>query len=165
MFFSIFGPSVTSVEYLPQILPRTLHVLSLAALSPTPMKPWLASLVRIRNASSVSRTRWLERLARVVTRQCGRISISKTLKELHWLPIKWQIDFKVATMTYKLVVSNEHLECTVTWHSRLIISLRVQEQTESTLFSTSFYLMAWFYLSEYTTFMIDISSYALYKWE
>ena len=46
-------------------------------------------------------------LARVVTRQCGRISISKTLKEIHWLPVKWRIDFKVATTTYKLLESNE----------------------------------------------------------
>ena len=46
-------------------------------------------------------------LVRVVTRQCSRISISKTLKELHWLPVKWQIDFKVTTTTYKLLESNE----------------------------------------------------------
>ena len=44
-------------------------------------------------------------LARVVTCQRGRISISKTGQELHWLPIKWRIDYKVATLTYKLLES------------------------------------------------------------
>ena len=46
-------------------------------------------------------------LARVVACQLGRISISKTLQELHWLPIKWRIDYKVATLTYKLLESGE----------------------------------------------------------
>ena len=49
--------------------------------------------------------------ARVVTCQRGRISISKTLQELPikliWLPIKWRIDYKVATLTYKLPESGE----------------------------------------------------------
>ena len=39
--------------------------------------------------------------------QGGHISISKTLKELHWLLVRWRIDFKVATTTYKLLESNE----------------------------------------------------------
>ena len=50
--FSIFGPSVTSVQHLPQILPRALHVLSLAAVSTMPMQPWSASLARIRSTSA-----------------------------------------------------------------------------------------------------------------
>ena len=45
--FSIFGPSVTSVQHLSQILPRAVHVLSLAAVSAMPMPPWSASLARI----------------------------------------------------------------------------------------------------------------------
>ena len=45
--------------------------------------------------------------ARVVTYQRGCISFSKTLQELHWLPIKWRIDYKVATLTYKLLESGE----------------------------------------------------------
>ena len=34
-------------------------------------------------------------------------AISKTLQELHWLPIKWRIDYKAATLTYKLLESGE----------------------------------------------------------
>ena len=62
-------------------------------------------------------------LARVVTRQCGRISISKTLKDLHWLPIMWRIDFKAATTTYKLLESNEPA------YLRSRISLRVPRRS------------------------------------
>ena len=40
-------PSVTFVQHLPQILPRALHVFSLAAVSTMPMQPWLASMARI----------------------------------------------------------------------------------------------------------------------
>ena len=48
-------------------------------------------------------------LAHIVTCQRGCISISKTLQEFHWLPIKWRIDYKVATLTYKLLESvNQH---------------------------------------------------------
>ena len=43
----------------------------------------------------------------VLLRKRGRISISKTLQELHWLPIKWRINYKVATLTYKLLESDE----------------------------------------------------------
>ena len=46
-------------------------------------------------------------LARVVTRKHGRSSISAILHNLHWLPIKWRIDFKVATLTYKVLQSGE----------------------------------------------------------
>ena len=140
-----------------------------------------ATLVCISGKNTKRLQRIQNTLARVVILQCGRVSISKTFKALHWLPVKWRIDFKVATTTYKLLESNEpaylrsrislrvprrslrssaddrrlddhparsalghfaalpdHLERTGAWHSRLIISLCVQEQTESTLFSTSF---------------------------
>ena len=41
-------------------------------------------------------------LARVVMQQAYRFSLStKLLKQLHWLPIKWRIRFKLATFTYK----------------------------------------------------------------
>ena len=46
-------------------------------------------------------------LARVVTMQRGRISISKTLSDLHWLPMKFRVDFKVATLTVKVLESGE----------------------------------------------------------
>ena len=37
----------------------------------------------------------------------GRISISKTLSDLHWLPMKFRVDFKVATLTFKVIESGE----------------------------------------------------------
>ena len=41
-------------------------------------------------------------LARVVTCQRGRISIFETSEELHLVPMQWRVDYKVATLTYKL---------------------------------------------------------------
>ena len=46
-------------------------------------------------------------LARVVTRQHGWSSISAILHNRHWLPIKWRIDFKVATLTSKVLQSGK----------------------------------------------------------
>ena len=66
-----------------------------------------ATLVGISGKNTKRLRRIQNTLARVVTRQCGRISISKTLKELNWLPVKWLIDFKVVTMTYRLLEFNE----------------------------------------------------------
>ena len=45
--------------------------------------------------------------ARVVTRQSSCISISRTLKNLTWLPVKWRINFKVITLTYKVLAWGE----------------------------------------------------------
>ena len=42
--------------------------------------------------------------ARVVMNQHSRtskLSSSKLLKQLHWLPIEWHIQFKLATLTFK----------------------------------------------------------------
>ena len=48
------------------------------------------------SVTNISRLQRLQNtLAHVVTCQRGRISISKTLQELHRLPIKWRIDYKV----------------------------------------------------------------------
>ena len=46
-------------------------------------------------------------LTRVVTMQRGRISISKTLSDLHWLLMKFCVDSKVATSTFKVLESGE----------------------------------------------------------
>ena len=60
------------------------------------------------SVKNISRIQCLQSmLANGVTCQQGRVSISKTLQELHWLPIKWLIDYKVATLTYKLLESGE----------------------------------------------------------
>ena len=67
----------------------------------------ISTLVGI-SVKNVSRLQRLQStLARVVTCQRGHISISKTLQELHWLPIKWHIYYKVATLMYKLLESGE----------------------------------------------------------
>jgi hypothetical protein len=44
-------------------------------------------------------------LAKLVT-QKYHISSSATLQSLHWLPIKRRIDFKISTLTYKLLHSH-----------------------------------------------------------
>ena len=60
------------------------------------------------SVKNVSRLQRLQRtLAHVVKCQRRRISIFKTLQELRWLSIKWRIDYKVATLTCKLLVSGE----------------------------------------------------------
>ena len=55
-------------------------------------------LLGSQRVKNISRLQCLQStLARVVTCQRECISISKTVQELHWLPIKWHIDYKVAT--------------------------------------------------------------------
>ena len=64
--------------------------------------------ISVKNISRLQRLQSTR--ARVVTYQRGRISIFKTLQKLHWLPIKWRIDYKVTTLTYKLLTSlNQHI--------------------------------------------------------
>ena len=46
-------------------------------------------------------------LVRVVMQQCERISITKTFEDLHGLLVKYRIDFKVATMRYKVLQSGQ----------------------------------------------------------
>ena len=46
-------------------------------------------------------------LVRIVTRQRGRTGTTQALATLHWLPVKWRIDFKVATLTYKLLSTGQ----------------------------------------------------------
>ena len=58
--------------------------------------------------TSLTNIRWLRRvqngLARVVARLPTRSRTTPTLKELHWLPITHRIDYKLATLTYKVNV-------------------------------------------------------------
>ena len=46
-------------------------------------------------------------LVRFVTRQRGRTGTTQALATLHWLPVKWRIDFKVTTLTYKLLSTGQ----------------------------------------------------------
>ena len=48
-------------------------------------------------------------LARVVTLTAKREHITPTLERLHWLPIQYRVDYKLATrLTYKIYLSGEH---------------------------------------------------------
>ena len=59
---------------------------------------------------SVKNVSWLQclqsTLARVVT-SAGMPQHLQDFADLHWLPIKWRIDYKVATLMYKLLKSGE----------------------------------------------------------
>ena len=46
-------------------------------------------------------------LARVVARLPTCSPNTLTLKELHWLPIRYRIDYKIATLTYKVLDCGE----------------------------------------------------------
>ena len=95
--------SATSVPISHSTASRTLPVLSSAVASITPTWPSWGSRLRTFLGFNVCKAK----LVRVVTCQRGCFSISKTLQQLYWLPIKWRIDYKVATLTYKLLESGE----------------------------------------------------------
>ena len=57
--------------------------------------------ISVKNISRLQRLQ--STLTHIVTCQRGLVSIFKTLQELQWLPIKWRIDYKVATLAYKLL--------------------------------------------------------------
>ena len=61
--------------------------------------------ISVKNVSRVQRLQGT--LVRVATCQGLCVSIFKTLQELHWLPIKWRIDYQVAALTCKLLQSGE----------------------------------------------------------
>ena len=46
-------------------------------------------------------------LARITTRKYERRGVTQSLKNLHWLPIKWRIDYKIAVTTYKLITTGQ----------------------------------------------------------
>ena len=64
-------------------------------------------LVGISSRNTIKLQRIQNSLARVVTRQNRRTSATQALSRLHWLPVKWRIDFKVATITHKLLYTGK----------------------------------------------------------
>ena len=55
------------------------------------------------SASNITKLQQIQNtLARIVTCQRGWTGTSQSLATLHWLPVKWRVDFKVATISYKL---------------------------------------------------------------
>ena len=93
---------VTSAQQSIKMLPRWSHI-------PWSNGDWITSMLLGASAKVIQRLKWIlqNMLARVVARQHGHTSISVTLRELHWLPIKWKINFKVAMLSYKTLESGE----------------------------------------------------------
>ena len=98
-----FGRSAIYDQHSQTMLPKWLPAPLSAVTSITPT--WCSS--------APQRKTWLifiriqSTLARFVTMLRGRISISKTLSDLHWLPMKFRVHFKVATLTFKVLKSGE----------------------------------------------------------
>ena len=46
-------------------------------------------------------------LARVVTLTAKRYHITPTFERLHWLPIRYRVDYKLARLTYKIHLSGD----------------------------------------------------------
>ena len=61
-----------------------------------------AVLVRVSYINITKLQRTQNTLARIFTRKYERSGVMQSLKYLHWLPVKWQIDYKIAVSTYKL---------------------------------------------------------------
>ena len=61
-------------------------------------------------------------LARVVTMQRGRISILKMLSDLHGLSMKFRVDFKVATLTFKVLESGDQVIISIATSRRTLRS-------------------------------------------
>ena len=45
--------------------------------------------------------------ARIITRKYDKRRVTQSLKYLHWLPIKWRTDYKIAVTTYKLITTGQ----------------------------------------------------------
>ena len=54
-------------------------------------------------------------LARVVLRMNRLSSAGPLLSELHWLPVASRIQFKIATLTHKILGTGTHLICPLCW--------------------------------------------------
>jgi len=63
------------------------------------------SIVSLRPERSDDEPRALVEMARVVINQRSRppLSSNELLKRLHWLPLEWRIQFKLAILTFKVL--------------------------------------------------------------
>ena len=59
-----------------------------------------------KNITKLQRTQ--NNLARIVTRKYESRVITKSLKYLHWLPVKWRTDYKIAVTTYIRNINATH---------------------------------------------------------
>ena len=62
---------------------------------------WIYNIYNIYKLQHVQNT-----LARIVTRQHGLPGTTQALATLHWLPVKWRVQFK-STTTYKLLSTGQ----------------------------------------------------------
>ena len=87
---------------------------------------WLSKLQRVQNT-----------LARIVTRSSRNTSISPVLKDLHWLPIRSRISFKIGLIVYKALKFNSppSLRCLLSLRS---LSANIRSVTPTTLNLGSF---------------------------
>ena len=92
----------TSVPISHFTAPKTLPVLSSAVASITPTWPSWGPRLRTSLGFNVCKA-----CLRMLSYVSGDASASQTLQELHWLPFKWRIDYKLATLMYKLLESGE----------------------------------------------------------
>ena len=77
------------------------------------------SLLHGTSAHNINRLQLIQnRLARVTCRAPGRSSATELLKRLHWLPVKHRIDYKIATITHKVIhdESPSYLRQCITMH-------------------------------------------------
>ena len=58
-----------------------------------------------KNITKLQRTQ--NNLAHIVTRKYERRGVMQSLKYLHWLPIRWRIDYKIAVTTYKVITTGQ----------------------------------------------------------
>ena len=58
-----------------------------------------------KNITKLQRTQ--NTLARIVTQKYERRGVTQSLKNLHWLPIKWRIDYKFAVTMYTLITTGQ----------------------------------------------------------
>jgi len=62
------------------------------------------------------------RLARVVSKTHRRDHITPVLADLHWLPVRYRIEYKIALLTYKALTIQQPQ-----YLSELIVSTRLQD--------------------------------------
>ena len=99
---SIYKLYNTSEMFSPITPPIALPAPSSASVS---IMPTLYSSVPPSNITKLHRIQ--NTLVRIVTRQHGWTGTSQSLATLHWLPVKWRVDFKVATISYKLLSTGQ----------------------------------------------------------
>ena len=95
-----FGPSATSVQ-------RSATTLQIPSPVVSSDGDWIICQFGLYGTSLTNIKRLQNGLARVVARLPTRSPTTPTLKELHWLPIRHRIDYKIATLTYKFLDCGE----------------------------------------------------------